>query len=90
MCGYRYTYAISCLVSRKNSGDSLKVYLMFSRYKNNQEIQPSGRCSVFNDQNGTYSLVISDALPQDSGSYEITIQNQYGTANSKTNLQILG
>ncbi|CAF3702655.1 unnamed protein product, partial [Rotaria sordida] len=58
-------------------------------YKNGQEIQPGGRYSVFQDQNGTYSLVISDALPQDSGSYEITVRNQYGTANSKTNLQIL-
>lgn len=60
------------------------------RYKNGQEIQPSGRYSFFQDQNGNYSLVISDALPQDSGSYEITVRNQYGTANSKTNLQILG
>jgi exonuclease VII large subunit len=60
------------------------------RYKNGQEIQAGGRYSVFHDQNGNYSLVISDALPQDSGSYEITIRNQYGTANSKTNLQILG
>lgn len=60
------------------------------RYKNSQEIQPGGRYSVFQDQNGTYSLVISDALPQDSGSYEITVRNQYGTANSKTNLQVLG
>ncbi|CAF0816611.1 unnamed protein product, partial [Rotaria sordida] len=58
-------------------------------YKNGQEIQAGGRYSVFQDQNGTYSLVISDALPQDSGSYEITVRNQYGTANSKTNLQIL-
>lgn len=68
-----------------------EVYIgRFFRYKNGYEIQPGGRYSVFNDQNGNYSLVISDALPQDSGSYEITIHNQYGTANSKTNLQILG
>lgn len=60
------------------------------RYKNGQEIQAGGRYLEFHDQNGNYSLVISDALPQDSGSYEITIRNQYGTANSKTNLQILG
>ena len=65
-------------------------YLYVYRYKNGQEIQVGGRCLIFNDQNGTYSLVISDALPQDSGSYEITVRNQYGTANSKTNLQILG
>ncbi|CAF1337506.1 unnamed protein product, partial [Adineta steineri] len=58
-------------------------------YKNGQEIQAGGRYSVFHDQNGNYSLVISDALPQDSGAYEITVRNQYGTANSKTNLQIL-
>jgi hypothetical protein len=69
----------------------MKFYFEYNfRYKNGHEIQPGGRYSVFNDQNGTYSLVISDALPQDSGSYEITIRNQYGTANSKTNLQILG
>ncbi|CAF1688607.1 unnamed protein product, partial [Adineta ricciae] len=58
-------------------------------YKNGQEIHAGGRCSMFNDQNGNFSLVLSDALPQDSGSYEITVKNQYGTANSKTNLQIL-
>jgi hypothetical protein len=69
--------------------DNVFVVFVF-RYKNGQEIQPGGRYSVFTDQNSTYSLVISDALPQDSGAYEIIVRNQHGTANSKTNLQILG
>ena len=68
----------------------IELIFVFLRYKNGQEIQPGARYSVFSDQSGNYSLVISDALPQDSGSYEITVRNQYGTANSKTNLQILG
>ncbi|CAF0822074.1 unnamed protein product, partial [Didymodactylos carnosus] len=57
--------------------------------KNGVEIHPGGRYSVFNDQNGNYSLIISDAIPNDSGIYEIDVKNPYGVAVSKTSLQIL-
>ncbi|CAF0827406.1 unnamed protein product, partial [Didymodactylos carnosus] len=57
--------------------------------KNGIEIHTGGRYSVFNDGHGNYSLVISDTSPDDTGVYEINVQNSYGVADSKTSLQIL-
>lgn len=58
------------------------LFLFFPRLKDGKEIKPSNRVESVEEPDGTVSLVIKNARPEDAGNYSLVAQNVKGEVKS--------
>jgi len=76
----------------KTWGINVRVYLLFIRYHNGEEIYSDSRIKIGRDAKRieNYSLTITLIQKEDGGEYEVRATNERGTAVTKSLVTVLG